>query len=310
MPAILNASRLIGEDGGERPEAFGGGRAAGDIVIELPKAGGPQGRGPAQPGRKIAELQHRKGRPARNAHERRRGKAQPVAVGDHQLGERDALRPGHLHDLTARSARRQPACQQPRQVVDRHRPEQLIAADNGDHAGQAGEAADQGRAAIGFPRDDQGRADHQPVERRGLEQRFTGAFVGRVGRAGVGVDAHGGEMDHAADRRAFAGLHQRRRAVDVRRPAGVAQCVLQHADAIDDRIHAIEQRSPCFRVGEFRKIGAHPVQPRVAAPGAGHVPGAGAHLPACPDRLAGHPGADEAAGAEDQDAHGGSGRAP
>ena len=75
-----------------------------------------------------------------------------------------------------------------------------------------------------------------------------------------------GDMDDAPDTGRHAGVEQRAGAFDLHRLHVVAAAVLQHADAVHDRIDVLQQRPPGIGGREPREVGFDPCRIRKAPP--------------------------------------------
>jgi hypothetical protein len=62
----------------------------------------------------------------------------------------------------------------------------------------------------------------------------------------------------APDASTLASLEQGHSRIELNAFDTVAQTVLQHADAIDDRVDPLQESLPCGGIGQLRKVGCDP----------------------------------------------------
>lgn len=144
------------------------------------------------------------------------------------------------------------------------------------HDARKGRDAAQHRgAAIDRGTEHQRRAQDHPIERKLFQISLGPRFAARKCRRPVRLGADRGNLDHALDAGAHAAVEQRLGAAELHALHVVAQAVLQHADAIDDRVDALQQRLPRLGARKLLEIRRDPLRVRQPAPRAAEISSGG-----------------------------------
>ena len=178
-----------------------------------------------------------------------------------------------------------------------------LAGDGGRHPRQACEPAQHRASAIGRRPQHQARPQDDPVEIETREMRIGLRLgAGELGRP-LPRCADRGDMDDAPHPCLHAGVEQRAGARDLHRLHVVARAVLQHADAVHDRIDARKQRTPGVGGREPGEVGLDPSRIRKPPPRFLEAAAGPDQIMTVAMKTREHRGADQAVGAGHQNAH-------
>ena len=205
----------------------------------------------------------------------------------------------------ARGARGDGPLDGDRHVLDPGGAHQAIGIGDRQDQREGGQAAQQGRAAIGRRGQHQARPQDGPVQRAGLQQ-VLGLLLGGVeGGGAAGGDAGGGDVHEPSHAGPVAGLRQAGHALDMHGVEVVARAVLQGPGAIDHGVHTLQHRGPVLDRGAAQ-VGDPPVDGREAQARGGDVAPDADHRVILGQQPRGHVRTDQAIGPEHQDPHGSS----
>src|SRR5690606_6554152 len=125
--------------------------------------------------------------------------------------------------------------------------------------GQCGETPDQGACSEDRPPQHDRRTQDDPIDMESLQGKI--ALVLRGGKIGdlSSIDTDRRKVDDATDSKLFTGFKKSADACYMGRIQILTRTVLQHADAIDHRVHALKGRTPGIRRSEPRHVGLNPL---------------------------------------------------